>query len=128
MTGEIASLGGPPRQSSVLPRGDGLKSRGQWTYLRQAGYRPYLRQAGITNNHYLAVGSENTAVKFKITTEFIPLDKLLKVVGLSGSGGEAHAIILEGLVKVNGETELQKRKKIRAGDVVELGGETVTVE
>ena len=49
---------------------------------------------------------------------FVPLDKLLKIMRLVNSGGEAHTVILSGLVKVNGETEIQKRKKIRVGDVV----------
>ena len=55
--------------------------------------------------------------------EFITLDTLLKLMRLVGSGGEAHAAITEGLVLVNGEVEMQKRKKIRAGDKVEFNGE-----
>ncbi len=55
---------------------------------------------------------------FKLNQEFIQLDKLLKIMQLVNSGGEAHEMILSGLVKVNGETEIQKRKKIRVGDVV----------
>ena len=59
--------------------------------------------------------------------EFIPLDKLLKLLSLVGSGGEAHIVIEDGLVSVNGSVELQKRKKLRAGDKVEFNGETVSV-
>lgn len=59
--------------------------------------------------------------------EFITLDKLLKLMRLTGSGGEAHAVIQEGMVVVNGEVELQKRKKIRAGDQVEFNGERMEV-
>ncbi len=55
--------------------------------------------------------------------EFITLDTLLKLMRLVGSGGEAHAAIMEGLVLVNGEVEMQKRKKIRTGDKVEFNGE-----
>lgn len=67
---------------------------------------------------------------FKLTSdnEFIPLDKLLKLTGASGSGGEAHAVITDGLVLVNGEVETQKRKKLRKGDKVEFNGETITIE
>ena len=60
-------------------------------------------------------------------SEFIALDKLLKLMRLVGSGGEAHAVIQEGMVKVNGEVETQKRKKIRAGDLAEFNGETIKV-
>lgn len=60
--------------------------------------------------------------------EFITLDNLLKLMRLVGSGGEAHAAIQEGLVKVNGEVELQKRKKLRAGDKAEFGDECITIE
>lgn len=55
--------------------------------------------------------------------EFITLDTLLKLMRLVGSGGEAHAAVTEGLVFVNGEVEMQKRKKIRAGDKVEFNGQ-----
>ena len=60
--------------------------------------------------------------------EFITLDKLLKILRLVGSGGEAHLVISEGMVNVNGEVELQKRKKMRAGDIAEFNGETIEVQ
>lgn len=60
--------------------------------------------------------------------EFIPLDKLLKILRLVASGGEAHLVITEGMVTVNGEVELQKRKKMRAGDVAEFNGEKILVQ
>ena len=59
--------------------------------------------------------------------EFIALDKLLKIMRLVGSGGEAHAVIHEGMVVLNGEVELQKRKKIRVGDKIEFNGERIEV-
>ncbi len=61
-------------------------------------------------------------------TEFIPLDKLLKIMRVVGSGGEAHAVIEEGMVKVNGAIESQKRKKMRAGDHAEFNGHHIKVE
>lgn len=61
-------------------------------------------------------------------TEFIPLDKLLKLMNLVASGGEAHAIIQEGWVQVNGVTELQKRKKMRAGDVAQFNDQLIEVK
>lgn len=62
-----------------------------------------------------------------ITTEYIKLDALLKFAGLCETGGEAKLCVEDGLVKVNGETCLQRGRKIRPGDVVELDGEAVEV-
>lgn len=50
--------------------------------------------------------------------DHIQLDHLLKILGLVSSGGEAHQVIEEGLVSVNDEVELRKRKKLRSGDAV----------
>ena len=58
--------------------------------------------------------------KIRITTEFIKLDALLKFAGLCETGGEAKELIQGGAVKVNGE-------KCRAGDTVELDGQTVQI-
>ncbi len=60
--------------------------------------------------------------------DFIELYKLLKIMQLVGSGGEAKQMIDEGLVKVNDAEEKQRRKKLRTGDVVEFNGEKVKVE
>ncbi len=66
-------------------------------------------------------------MKIEITTEFIKLDSLLKFASLVGSGGEAKEVILEGLVLVNGETELRRGKKIKSGDIVEFDNEIIEV-
>ena len=52
--------------------------------------------------------------------EFIELIKLLKLKNIANSGGHAKMMVEEGLVKVNGELEFRKRKKLRDGDVVEM--------
>ena len=65
--------------------------------------------------------------KVGITTEYLKLDALLKFAGLCETGGEAKLCVEDGLVKVNGETCLQRGRKIRPGDVVELDGEAVEV-
>ena len=62
-----------------------------------------------------------------ITTEFIKLQDLLKFANLVSTGGEAKIIIQEGEVKVNGEVCTMRGKKIRPGDLVELGGQQLTV-
>jgi ribosome-associated protein len=56
----------------------------------------------------------------KIETEFIKLDQLLKWADIVSSGAEAKELILEGRVKVNGETEIRRGKKIKEGDIVEF--------
>ena len=64
----------------------------------------------------------------EIQTPFIKLDALLKYAGLAGTGGEAKAAVQDGRVFVNGEVCTMRGKKIRPGDEVSLGGETVRVE
>lgn len=66
--------------------------------------------------------------KMKLETEYLKLDSFLKAVNAVTSGGEAKIIIGEGLVRVNGEVELRRGRKLRPGDRVELGGETFAVE
>lgn len=50
----------------------------------------------------------------------IRLDQFLKVARLVGSGGEAKMLIADGLVKVNGEVELRRGRKLYQGDRVQL--------
>ncbi len=59
---------------------------------------------------------------------FITLDKLLKLMRVVGSGGEAHAVIQDEMVMVNGKVETQKRKKMRTGDTAEFNGQTIEVK
>ena len=59
--------------------------------------------------------------EIEIIEEPIELFKLLKFENLVASGGEAKFVISEGLVRVNGEIETRKRKKIFSGDVIEFG-------
>ena len=65
--------------------------------------------------------------KVIIKTEFIKLNQFLKWAGLCETGGEADIIIAEGNVKVNGEEELRRGKKLRDGDVVEIYGSEYAV-
>ena len=60
--------------------------------------------------------------------EFIPLNDLLKVLHLVGTGGEANIRITNGEVLVNGEVDTRKRKKLRAGDVVEFDGKKIEIQ
>ena len=62
-----------------------------------------------------------------IHSDTIELSQLLKFEGLVHSGGEAKQTISNGLVKVNGETESRKRRKLVQGDSIEFNGETYQV-
>ena len=64
-------------------------------------------------------------VDFELRSEFIPLDGLLKATGLAPSGGVAKMLVSEGRVRVDGEVELRKTCKIRAGQIVELAGSRI---
>jgi ribosome-associated protein len=58
----------------------------------------------------------------------INLTQVLKLAGLVLNGGEGKALIADGLVRVNGEVELRKRRKMASGDVVTLeGGPSLTL-
>jgi ribosome-associated protein len=59
--------------------------------------------------------------------EFITLQSLLKAAGLCDSGGAAKVVILAGEVKVDGEVELRRGKKVRAGQKVSYAGEEIEV-
>ena len=62
-----------------------------------------------------------------ITSEFIRLDSLLKLASITSTGGEAKIIISGGDVFVGGEVCLQRGKKIRPGDIVRYGSDTLIV-
>ena len=59
--------------------------------------------------------------------DYIELHCLLKATGLCESGGMAKLLIGDGLVRVDGSTELRKRCKVRAGQKVEFAGRQVIV-
>jgi len=50
----------------------------------------------------------------------INLTQVLKLSGLAETGGQAKAMIAEGLVRVNGEVELRKRRQMAIGDTVQV--------
>ena len=52
------------------------------------------------------------------------LDQFLKLTGIAGTGGQAKLVIQGGEVRVNGEIETRRRRKLAAGDVVEVDGHT----
>lgn len=63
-----------------------------------------------------------------IKDEFIKLGQALKLAGLVDSGVEAKEVIMDGYVKVNGEPEFQRGKKLHNGDIVEYDGNQFKVQ
>ena len=66
--------------------------------------------------------------KISINTEYIKLDQLLKFTNAVEGGGMAKNVILDGLVKVNGEVVLQRGKKLREGDIIEFNEEKYLIK
>ncbi|MGO4531910.1 S4 domain-containing protein YaaA [Paenibacillus amylolyticus] len=58
-----------------------------------------------------------------IRTEYIKLDQFLKLAECIPTGGMAKAILQEGLVRVNKESEERRGRKLYPGDIVEVDGE-----
>jgi len=52
--------------------------------------------------------------------EYIELIKLLKIMRISESGGQAKMMVDDGIVFRNGEPEFRKRAKLRSGDLIEV--------
>ncbi len=66
--------------------------------------------------------------RLKILTPYIKLDQLLKLAGWVGSGGQAKEVIAAGEIKVNGEIETRRGKKLTTGDQVQFMSEMVEIE
>jgi ribosome-associated protein len=59
--------------------------------------------------------------------EFIKLGQALKKAGLVESGVEAKIVVQDGLVKVNGEVDTRRGKKLVPGDEVEFDGNSFKI-
>jgi ribosome-associated protein len=77
----------------------------------------------LRENAFLVMANLN----FTLTGDFVELHNLLKITGLADSGGSAKAIVASGAVTVDGQVELRKTCKIRAGQVVMLGDTRIAV-
>jgi ribosome-associated protein len=66
-------------------------------------------------------------ITFDLRGDFITLDSLLKACGVAESGGRAKTLVAEGRVQVDGQDELRKTAKIRAGQVVSVQGVRIKV-
>jgi len=60
--------------------------------------------------------------------ETIQLDKFLKLADLAESGGAAKHLVRSGAIRVNGEVETRRGRKLKHGDVVNVNGEDFVIE
>lgn len=67
-------------------------------------------------------------MEITIKDEYIKLGQALKLAGLVGSGVDAKFVIQDGQVKVNGEVDTRRGKKLYSGDNFEFKGTLVTVK
>ena len=65
--------------------------------------------------------------QIKLREEYIKLGQALKAAGLVGSGADAKSEIIDGRVKVNGQIETQRGKKLHGGDIVDYNGEQIEI-
>jgi ribosome-associated protein len=72
-------------------------------------------------------GDPMQKLSFSLNGEFVELNQLLKLVGICESGGAGKVIVASGDVSVDGQQELRKTAKIRAGQVVRLGDVEIRV-
>ena len=63
----------------------------------------------------------------EIRTDYIRLDELLKLAGVTGTGGQAKRLIQEGRILVNNEVCQMRGKKLRPGDQVRVAEEEITL-
>ena len=66
-------------------------------------------------------------IEITLRDEFIKLGQAVKAAGLVDNGAEAKIVVQNGEVKVNGETDVRRGRKLVAGDVVEFNGETIRI-
>lgn len=65
--------------------------------------------------------------EIQIRDDFIKLGQLLKLADLVSDGVEAKLLIQDGNVKVNGETDTRRGRKVYRGDVVSCRGQEIRV-
>lgn len=58
--------------------------------------------------------------KIKIKDDYIKLGQALKLAGLVSSGIDAKFVVQDGQVKVNGEVDTRRGKKLVPGDTFEF--------
>ena len=66
-------------------------------------------------------------MEIKIRDEFIKLGQALKLAGVVEDGVEAKFVIQDGPVKVNGEVDERRGRKVYEGDVISFNGQDIKV-
>ena len=66
-------------------------------------------------------------LRFELDRDHVELNQLLKLAGLCDSGGAGKALVAGGAVRVDGDVELRKTCKIRAGQVVQFGDARIEI-
>ena len=67
------------------------------------------------------------SIDFELDRDFVELNQLLKLTGLCDSGGAGKQLVASGAVAVDGQQELRKTAKIRAGQRVQVGDAEIVV-
>lgn len=65
--------------------------------------------------------------EFQLDREHVELNQLLKLAGVADSGGAGKALVATGAVSIDGQVELRKTCKVRAGQVVRVGDVEILV-
>ncbi len=65
--------------------------------------------------------------EFILNDDYIELVRLIKLLGIAETGGHAKIMIDQGEVRLNGQTELRKRAKLRNGDEIEISGRKIRI-
>lgn len=67
-------------------------------------------------------------IEFNLTTDYVELCNLLKLVGIADSGGRGKSMVGKGVVQVDGLIEKRKRAKIRTGQTVKVTGISIYIK
>lgn len=66
--------------------------------------------------------------EFQLSSEYIELVKLLKLLRIAQTGGHAKILVENGEVFLNGKQEFRKRAKLRPGDEIDVLGEKIMIQ
>ena len=75
----------------------------------------------LPNFNHAVIVTVMPTIQFPLSTDYIEVNQLLKLVGICDSGGAGKAMVAQGLVSVDGQAESRKTAKIRAGQMVACG-------
>jgi ribosome-associated protein len=113
----------PSKRSCKLGMGPRLRGDDAFAVHRFAGAA--RTDSTVRPKNFSEIKMQTT--NFELTSEFIELNQLLKLVGVVDSGGAGKHVVASGAVSVDGKKELRKTAKIRAGQTVTLGDIRINV-